>query len=139
MPDIALKVLQEYKTWQNKQRLELGELWENNKASEDSEERYFVFTQWNGKPIFPNTASSWFRKFRRKNNLPDIPFHGIRHSNASVLISENIDLQTIAKRLGHTKPTTTAQIYSHFLSKPDKIAAEKLDSIFNKDSNKKQG
>jgi len=58
-------------------------------------------------------------------------FHGLRHTNTSLLISMGTDVQTVAKRLGHTKPTTTTSVYSHFLRRPDKEAAEKLDSLFN--------
>lgn len=138
MPAIAMKVLEQYKVWQNEQRLLLGDKWEDNKECEDSEPRYFVFTQWNGKPIFPNTPSNWFRMFRKKNNLPDVVFHGLRHSNASILISEHVDVQTVASRLGHAKATTTTTIYSHFLKKPDKEAANKLDKLFDKDYKEKQ-
>lgn len=90
------------------------------------------------KAHFPSTPSNWFRKFRKKNNLPDVVFHGIRHSNASILISEGVDLQTIATRLGHVKATTTTSIYSHFLKKPDKEVANKLDNIFDKQLKEKQ-
>jgi len=41
------------------------------------------------------------------------------------------DSFSVAKRLGHTKPTTTTSIYSHFLRRPDREAAEKLDNLFS--------
>ncbi len=132
MPPMVMEVLKEYKKWQNEKRLKLDTLWEENKEHENAESRYFVFTQWNGKPIYPTTPSNWFRKFREKNNLPELKFHGLRHTNASILISQGVDVQTIAKRLGHTKPTTTTNIYSHFLKKPDEEAAQKLENLFNK-------
>ena len=66
-------------------------------------------------------------KFRRKHDLPDVTFHGLRHSNAAILIAEGVDIQTLAGRLGHARTTTTTDVYSHFLQKPNKIAAEKLE------------
>lgn len=132
MPPMVMEVLKEYKTWQNERRLELGDQWTDNRESENDEPRNFVFTQWNGKPIYPTTPSNWFRKFRKKYNLPELKFHGLRHTNASILIGQGIDIQTIAKRLGHTKATTTTSIYSHFLKKPDEEAAQKLENLFNK-------
>ena len=123
LPPMVIPVLKQYKKWQNEEKLKLGELWEENNR---------LFTQCNGKPIYPATPSQWFVKFRRKHNLPDVTFHGLRHSNASLLISQGVDIQTIATRLGHTKATTTTTVYSHFLQKPDRIASEKLENLFSK-------
>lgn len=123
MPQLVMDLLKQYKAWQNEERLECGDQWEDHNR---------LFTQWNGKPIFPYTPTSWFKDFRRKHNLPEIKFHGLRHTNASLLISKGVDVQTVAKRLGHTKATTTTGIYSHFLKRPDKEAAEKLQNLFSK-------
>jgi integrase len=128
MPEILCGILKEYKSWWNQQKLLHGDLWDK-----DSDR---LFVQWNGKPIHPSTPTKWFKAFRERNNLPELNFHGLRHTNASLLISNNVDVQTVAKRLGHSKATTTTSIYSHFLRKPDVEAAEKLDNLFTK--NKKQ-
>ncbi|MFZ3132251.1 MAG: hypothetical protein WA125_14445 [Desulfosporosinus sp.] len=56
----------------------------------------------------------------------------MRHTNASLLIGQGVDVQTVATRLGHTKATTTTSIYSHFLRRPDQKAADKLQNLFNK-------
>ncbi len=55
-----------------------------------------------------------------------------RHTNASILIGQGVDVQTVSKRLGHARTSTTTDIYSHALRRPDKEAAEKLDKLFNK-------
>lgn len=132
MPPMLTAVLKEYRTWHVEKRLKLDTLWEENKENEDDDPKYYVFTQWNGKPIYPTTPSNWFRKFLKKQALPYVNFHGLRHTSASILIGENVDIQTIAKRLGHTKSTTTTSIYAHFLKKPDEIAAQKFENLFNK-------
>jgi integrase len=126
MPEIAMAVLREYKASQD----ELKNFLSPDESLRKDNEIDFIFAQLGGLPIFPSTPSNWFRKFLRKNGLPQVPFHGLRHTNASILISENVDLQTVAKRLGHTKPTTTTSIYSHFLEKPDRGAADILDNVF---------
>jgi integrase len=105
------------------ERLECGDQWEDNDR---------LFTKWNGQAIFPTTRTSWFRKFRRNHNLPDVKFHGLRHTNASLLIGQGVDIQTVAKRLGHAKATTTASIYSHALRRPDQETADKLQNLFGK-------
>ncbi|HCJ57612.1 MAG TPA: site-specific integrase [Clostridiaceae bacterium] len=125
LPDVAVDMLRKYKAQQNEERLEMGDLWENSDR---------LFVQFNGVPMHPDSISKWFNKFIRRNNLPKLNFHGLRHSNASLLIAENVDVRTIAGRLGHAKPSTTTDIYGHLLKRPDQEAAEKLNKRFNKKS-----
>ncbi|PKM86025.1 MAG: hypothetical protein CVU87_13350 [Firmicutes bacterium HGW-Firmicutes-12] len=91
-----------------------------------------IFTQWDGLPIHPTTITKWFKSFRERHNLPPLKFHGLRHTNATLLIGQGVDVQTVAKRLGHTKATTTTSVYSHFLKRPDVEAADKLQNPLNK-------
>jgi integrase len=129
LPDIVIDVVKEYKKWWNAEKLKVGDLWYKD---DEGRECNRMFVQWNGKPIHPTTPTKWWKKFRVKNNLPELTFHGLRHTNASLLISQGVDVQTVAKRLGHSKATTTTSIYSHFLRRPDNEAAEKLQNLFCK-------
>lgn len=122
MPKLIMDLLKTYKAWQNEERLKCGDQWQDSDR---------LFTQWNGKPMHPSTPSIWFKDFRRKHDLPDVTFHGLRHTNASLLIGHGVDVQTVAKRFGHTKPTTTTSVYSHFLRRPDTEAANKLQNLFD--------
>ncbi|MDM8534975.1 site-specific integrase, partial [Clostridiaceae bacterium HSG29] len=86
-----------------------------------------VFTTNKGGAIFPDTISKWFAKFLKRNNFSNkITFHGLRHTSATIMIYNEIDIQTIATRLGHADPTTTLKIYSHQIKKADKTAADKI-------------
>lgn len=118
----AMAVLKEYQNWQGEQKDALGDLWINSGL---------VFTKDNGDIMYPSAPTQWFVKFRRRNTLPDVNFHGLRHTNAAILIGEGVDLQTVGGRLGHSKPTTTAKVYTHFLKKPDEKASQKLEDKFN--------
>ena len=129
-PSLVMDILKQYKVWQNEERLKCGDLWEDHNR---------LFTKWDGKPIFPTTPSTWFLGFRRKHNLPDVKFHGLRHTNASLLIAQGVDVQTVATRQGHTKATTTTSIYSHFLKRPDQEVADKLQNLFKKNLIDKTG
>jgi len=120
---VMLKVLKQYKSWQNAEKLKLGDLWQENDR---------LFTKWDGSPIFPDTPSKWFQAFRKRNSLPPLTFHQLRHTNASLLIAQGIDVTTVGKRLGHSTPATTMKIYAHALQRPDREAAAKLDSLFDK-------
>ncbi len=135
---IVATVLNQYKAWQNKERLKLGDKWQRkdkDKYGEDYDcDRIFI--KWDGSPIFPETPSKWFAKFREKYNLPKLSFHGLRHTNASLLISQGTDITTVGKRLGHSSSDVTMRTYAHALKRPDKEAAEKLENLFNKKTNK---
>ena len=61
--------------------------------------------------------------------LPDIPLHGLRHTSATLLLSEGTDVVTVAKRLGHAKASTTLDIYAHALAKNDETASFTLDKL----------
>jgi integrase len=129
LPSVAIKMLKEYKVWQNEHRLECGDQW-----IREWDEHPRLFTQVNGKPIFPDTITSWFLKFRKKYDLPELPVHGLRHTNATLLIRQGVDIQTVSRRLGHARTSTTTDIYAHALRRPDQEAAEKLDKLFQKDN-----
>ncbi len=82
--------------------------------------------------MFPDTISKWFSKFIKRNNLKKITFHQLRHTSASILINEGINLKEVSSRLGHSKPSTTMDIYSHVLKTADKIASDAIEKIIFK-------
>lgn len=122
IPNEAIAILKEHRTEQIKTRLKLGDQWINSNK---------VFTQWNGKPIHPDTITGWFSRFIKKNNLPPIHLHSLRHTNATLLIASGADLRTVSKRLGHSNMTTTSNIYTHAIKSADERAAELLGDILN--------
>ena len=63
--------------------------------------------------------------------LPDIPLHGLRHTSATLLISQNVDIRTVSGRLGHAQTSTTMNIYSHQLQSMDEKAAGTLETLLN--------
>lgn len=115
-----MDILAEYREWQNAEKEKLVDKW--NESGK-------VFTTWNGKPINPGTVSSWFRKFVTENNLPYISLHGLRHTNASIMISNGVPITTTAKRLGHSSSATTSRIYAHAIASADAAAADTIQSI----------
>lgn len=83
--------------------------------------------------IFQNVdydaVTAWFRKWQRKNNIPRIRFHDLRHTHASLLLAEHIDIKTISSRLGHSNIGITMNTYTHVLEQLDKEAAFAIDNI----------
>ena len=62
--------------------------------------------------------------------MPEVTFHSLRHTHASQLIDQNVDIVTISKRLGHAKPDITLRIYAHLFRKDDRKAADAINAIF---------
>lgn len=112
--------LEEYRRWQDREAVKLGDKWINSGK---------VFTAWNGKPINPGTVTSWFHYFVQDNNLPYISIHGLRHTNASIMILNGVPITTTAKRLGHSTSATTSKVYAHAIATADAISAEIIQSI----------
>lgn len=67
-----------------------------------------------------------------KDQLPKIPFHGLRHTSATLLISMKQDIATVSKRLGHAHTSVTLDIYTHALEENDRTASDALESLLGK-------
>ena len=125
-PAAAIQMLKDYKEWQNEQSAKVGDRWQNSDR---------LFTTAEGKPIHPDTITGWFHDFIRRNKLPDITIHSLRHTNATLMINSGVPITTIASRLGHANPSTTTKIYTHAIQSADAAAAEALDNIFSRQDN----
>lgn len=90
----------------------------------------YLFRQPGGLPMTPTSFTYRFNLILKKYNLPkELTVHSLRHTNASLLISQNVDVRTVASLLGHSQPSTTLDIYSHAFDKNKKEAQEKLKDI----------
>ena len=120
IPDFVISLLEEYKLWYEEQKSLYGELWINSNR---------LFVQADGKPMHPSTISKWFVKYIGQIGLPVINFHGLRHTNATLLIAQNIDVAVVAARLGHAQITTTFNFYVHPIIAHNKKAGFALENL----------
>ena len=75
----------------------------------------------------PSTFTYRFKLILKANNLPlDLNVHSLRHTNASLLISQGVDVRTVASLLGHAQASTTLDIYAHAFDKNKRKVQEKL-------------
>lgn len=87
----------------------------------------YLFRQPGGDSRVPGTFTFRFKKILQEGDLPDnLNVHSLRHTNASMLIAQGVDVRTVAGLLGHAQPSTTLDIYSHAFDKNKKLAQEKL-------------
>lgn len=129
IPKDVIALLRKYKVEQQKYRLMLGTYWKGNN---------YIFIQDNGKQMDISTPNKVFRKIIKIHNdtcedkLPEITLHGLRHTSATLLIAQNIDIKTVSARLGHAETSTTMDIYAHALKKQDEVASDSLAELLQK-------
>ena len=70
-----------------------------------------------------------FKPLLKKAGVPDIRFHDLRHTSATLLLSAGIHPKVVQERLGHSQISVTLDTYSHVLPTLQLEAANKLDSI----------
>lgn len=127
IPRHVLTMLRRYRLEYNTYRMRIGSQWTGSGH---------IFIQWNGAQMHPSTPDNAMRKVidryngSHKEPLPHVTPHGLRHTSATLLISQNVDIRTVSNRLGHAQTSTTMNIYTHALRKKDEQAAETLENLF---------
>ncbi|WP_425278192.1 tyrosine-type recombinase/integrase [Bacillus luti] len=84
------------------------------------------------KPLDSRSIRRSFYNVTEKLGLPRIRFHDLRHTHATLLIQQNVNVKLISERLGHANIGTTLNTYSHVLPDMQRSVAEKLDEVFEK-------
>jgi integrase len=117
----------------------VSELREHRKAHQEQRIRLgigqlpndaLVFPNANDEPRSPNSLSKEWRRMAARLELPAVNFHAFRHTHASQLIAAGMDVLTISRRLGHSSPTITLNIYAHLFSNTDNEAAQIVERAF---------
>lgn len=122
--DETALLLRKYKRWQAEQQIRNGDRWKGEG---------YLFTQDDGRPIIPSTINFWLRGFSERHGLPHINPHAFRHTAASILISEGVDIVTVSKMLGHANPSMTTDVYSHIIEESKRKATECIaDALLRK-------
>jgi integrase len=120
LPDIAIEALREHRKQLLETRLLLGQ---GRLAPDD-----LLFGNLEGGPLRPSAISSDWGDIAERLGMPEVTFHGLRHTHASQLIAGNVDIVTISKRLGHAKPSVTLAIYAHMFHTDDSKAAVAINA-----------
>jgi integrase len=82
-----------------------------------------VFQSAAGTPIFQRNLSRRFYALTARAGLGHIPFHGLRHTHATLLLAEGVNVKAVSARLGHASIQITLDTYAHWLPQMDDQAA----------------
>lgn len=137
LPAFMVDLLRIYRKEWLANKLKLGDSWQaDNGLSKEYldtwKDRELLFTTWNGWPMNVNTISKWFPKFLSRHGLPRIKFHALRHTAATLYIAWGIPTRSVSNILGHARTSTTQDIYAKSLQSVEKIAAQRMNTAFDK-------
>lgn len=71
-----------------------------------------------GNPLGGQALASRLHRLEERKHLPFVSLHGLRHTYASLLNSQGVDMARISAELGHSNLTTTANLYTHIFKNP---------------------
>lgn len=92
----------------------------------------YIYVNEIGELIKPDFLTTHFRALLERNHLRMIRFHDLRHSCASLLLSNGVSMKQIQEWLGHSNYSTTANIYAHLDSKSKQASADTISKLFSK-------
>lgn len=74
-------------------------------------------------------VGQWLAKFEKRNGLKRVSPHGLRHTYCSILLAQNVPIQTVSKYLGHSDSTITLEVYSHFIPDTQERVTNALSNL----------
>ncbi len=122
LTDSAFALLRRHRAAQMQEELKLGDKWQHSGR---------IFTTWDGRPMNPNALSRRMHSFIQRTDLPPITAHSLRHTNATLLIAEGVNIKTVSAHLGHSTISTTGNIYAHAIQSAEAAAADALETTLS--------
>ncbi len=131
LPAVCVDALKRHRTRQLEERLKAGVAWQ---------ETGLVFTTFArrggqrriGTPLDPRNVLRALSAVLKAAGLPHVRFHDLRHSAASLLIAEGVELVEVSMLLGHSELRVTADLYTHLVKQTASKAAKRMDAILRR-------
>ncbi len=128
LADFAIEALKQHRERQLVAKQRAGDSWQ---------EHDYVFCSSVGRYLSPgHNALVQLKKLLEKAGLPDIRFHDLRHSSATMLLMMGVHPKIVQEILGHSDISMTLNIYSHVLPTIQESAIDKLNQAFAKQEGK---
>lgn len=119
MPDNLVEDLKRYKDW--------FRLADDN--FDEKQDEYYLAVGLDRQPLYPHTMGHWLTKLEAKHGFKHVSCHGLRHTYCSLLLSQNVPIQTVSKYMGHSDSTVTLEVYSHFILDTQEKAVFALNNL----------
>jgi len=128
--DNIITLLNELKIKQENTKIEYGSFYVKNIF--DNVDYDLIMIWRDGKYIHPMYYLNKLKKTMVKSKIEKhIRFHDLRHTNASLMLQQDVSMKVVQERLGHKDFSTTANIYSHVSKEMQKKATDKLNNLFD--------
>ena len=92
-------------------------------------DKYYIASNLYREPINPTSLDKWLTDFEEKTGQKHVTCHGLRHTYCSLLLAQNVPIQTVSRYMGHSDSTITLKVYSHFIPDTQEIAVDALNKI----------
>ena len=122
LPDRVFRALKAHRVRQLQERLAAGSRWQDSGL---------VFASSIGTSLEPRNLFRAFKALLRKAGLPNVRFHDLRHSAASLLLAQGVPMRALMELLGHSSIGTTADIYSDVVPAMMRDVAGKMETVLS--------
>lgn len=116
----TIEILRSHFDRQQLERLAAGDKWS---------EHGLIFTNSLGGPIDPRNLLRDYKRLLHEAGLPNIRFHDLRHTAASLMLNNGVPVIVVSRRLGHSKASITLDVYGHLIPTLQTEVAEMIDSM----------
>jgi integrase len=113
-----MAALKAHKVRQLEDRLLAGDRWQDSGL---------VFASTVGTPLDPRNINRRFQKALERAGLGHIRLHDLRHSAASLLISQGVHPRAVMEALGHSQISLTMNLYGHVYEQGEEEVANSMD------------
>ena len=103
----------------------VGILKEQKEKTEDE----YVFPSPNGGPISPDSVNHMLHRVLKRAGLPQVRFHDLRHTFATLALQNGVDIKTVSGMLGHYSAGFTLDTYTHVTTPAQREAANTMGNI----------
>lgn len=138
LPTQCFEVLKEWKLKQMELSFSMGKSWKG-KTGKNFDDNFIFIQLENGLRMDVDTPTHRFKKAienynatckKEEDKLPLIHLHDLRHTSATLLLANKVDIETVSHRLGHSKPSITLDVYGHWMKETDRTASDTLENLF---------
>ena len=116
--DDMLRILCDHKSKQDMDKMFAGRRWQNNDL---------IFPTVIGTLNSPSNILKEYKLLQSTAGLPRIRFHDLRHTAASIMLNRGVPTYVVSRILGHSKPSTTMDIYGHLIPVLHEVIGNQMD------------